>query len=64
MEGSTKIDPNSSSSEVVKEALYGGYTRFELELEVPFHHSCYTNAFTTAYLLHLSLSNLLRTLTT
>lgn len=37
MEGFTKIDPNTSSSEVLTEALYGGYTRFELELEVPFH---------------------------
>lgn len=36
MEGFTKIDPNTSSSEVLKEALYGGYTRFELELEVTF----------------------------
>lgn len=37
MEGSAKVDPNTSSSEALKEALYGGYTRFELELEVPFH---------------------------
>lgn len=37
MEGSAKVDSNTSSSEALKEALYGGYTRFELELEVPFH---------------------------
>ncbi|MCJ1342992.1 hypothetical protein MMC31_001181 [Peltigera leucophlebia] len=33
MEDFAKIDPSTSSSEVAKEALYGGYTRFELELE-------------------------------
>lgn len=37
MEGSAKVDSNTSSSEGLKEALYGGYTRFELELEVFFH---------------------------
>lgn len=37
MEGFATIDPNTSSSEVLKVALYGGYTRFELELEVPLH---------------------------
>ena len=36
-------NPNSSSSEVLKDALYGGYTRFELELEVPFHIDFYPN---------------------
>lgn len=37
MEGFATIDRNISISEVLKEALYGGYTRFELELEVTFH---------------------------
>lgn len=37
MENFGTIDSNTSNSEVLKKALYGGYTRFELELEVRFH---------------------------
>lgn len=52
MEDFAKIDTSTSSSEVAKEALYGGYTRFELELEVPFHIGFYPIIFTTTYFLH------------
>lgn len=64
MEGFATIDPNTSSSEVLKEALYGGYTRFELELEVPYHYDI-SPKYTYNYLRPThSLSNPFQTLTT
>lgn len=50
MEGFATVGSNSSSSKVLKEPLYGGYTRFELELEVPYHFDISP---TTTYALHL-----------
>lgn len=64
MEGFATVDSNSSSSKVLKESLYGGYTRFELELEVPYHFDISPKYIYNYLRPPYSLSNPFQTLTT